>query len=452
MRKTLATLSCALLAAIGLRAQNTALQFDGVDDYLEAQSFPPLAMFSNNATTVEFTFQKSTDKPRQVLLAQSNRNGKFIIGINALGEPYTEIGGIVHEAQGVHLENYLCYHLSIVYLPGTIDFYLNGQGVASVPNQSTNNCLDQNQAFYIGQDYPIANTTLHGEIDDMRIFADERTQTEIQLYTFTELPLAVDNKFVYFSFNQMAGNHYPDPYYSNTKAWPGGRQLVHHEAPQTVEGHCTEQLPQPESISTLCQPMPTCNATGLPPGELLCNGNFEQYCSLLNGTQQSWVIPEHPFKSFGLPTVAGSDISNWHPTNNTFGQPSSPDFYVRNGVGSPINFHPVWPNAVSTQWLQHTPTNTWSGNGNGVTGIISEANLWRERIYSDLNQNLSPNTTYQFSGWFYTTTVADPTWVSGAGYPGYITITFSDATGNNFITAGTVQIPHWDMVSNNNHW
>jgi hypothetical protein len=376
MMNKLATLCCALLAAVGLHAQNTALQFDGQDDYVEAISYPYLSAFNQDGFTVEVIFRKTQDKPDQVLVAQQNRNGLFIIGLTDMGEPFTEVFGERYIAENMMLPNEECHQLSVVYSPDYIDFYVNGNVVYQALNNSGTNILVENEPFYFGQAYPDHATTFFGVIDDMRIFTDVRTAAEIAQFTLTELPLQVTNKYMYFNFNNSFGAYFPDPYYSMSKAWLGGIQQIHHQMPQTVEGMCAKPLPEPESVSSACQPMPACITTGLPPTQLLCNGDFEQYCSVLNGTQQPWVLPEHAFQdlppfltSTNPGSVPGSDVTNWEVGFFSTIQTISPDFFVRNGIGSPSGFEPTLPYS-NPNWLAHPPTETYNGTGNAAAGLL----------------------------------------------------------------------------------
>jgi hypothetical protein len=457
MKNKLATLCCALLAAVGLHAQSTALQFDGHDDYVEAISYPYLSAFNQDGFTVEVIFRKTQDKPDQVLVAQQNRNGLFIIGLTDMGEPFTEVFGERYIAENMMLPNEECHQLSVVYSPDYIDFYVNGNVVYQALNNSGTNILVENEPFYFGQAYPDHATTFFGVIDDMRIFTDVRTAAEIAQFTLTELPLQVTNKYMYFNFNNSFGAYFPDPYYSMSKAWLGGIQQIHHQMPQTVEGMCAKPLPEPESVSSACQPMPACITTGLPPTQLLCNGDFEQYCSVLNGTQQPWVLPEHAFQdlppfltSTNPGSVPGSDVTNWEVGFFSTIQTISPDFFVRNGIGSPSGFEPTLPYS-NPNWLAHPPTETYNGTGNAAAGLLSIDGI-NESIKTTLRQNLQSNTTYQFSGWFYNTGIAPTATYTPPPITGFVSVKYSDASGNNLNLAGTASVPYGTTVTNNNGW
>ena len=151
MRNRLATLGFVVLTALGLSAQHTALQFDGVDDYVEAFSHPYLSAFDNDAFTVEVIFRKTLDKPYQVLVAQRNRNGVFSIGLTDMGEPFTDVFGERYVAEGMIIPNEECHHLSVVYLPDFIDFYVNGNLFYQTLTNSGTDILLENEAFYFYQ-------------------------------------------------------------------------------------------------------------------------------------------------------------------------------------------------------------------------------------------------------------------------------------------------------------
>jgi hypothetical protein len=388
-----------------------------------------------------------------VLLSQNSIAGiSFELGINNNGNLYTSLAGNEYIAGEEVIEPDQCYHLSVIYKIDDIDFFLNGNQIASVTRVSPTPDLSTAAPFYIGQSFPNLNTSFDGVMEELRIFTDERTVQEITSFLFQPLSAANDNKLVCFNFSTLLNGITHGTFNNHNLGILGGGDSNY--SPQWWEEECIGDLP--ESVDPFCSSnTPTCSTFGLPTGELLCNGDFEQFCPALylnhstwNGTFPAWISTSLPFMqtntSFGFP---GSDVSNWNPL--AVGPAlTSPDIYVRNGVGSPSGFAPIWRLGNNGNWIANPPTNTWNGLDDAVVGLHgtnSSNSTSSEGIITSLNNALQPNTTYQFSGWFYKTDINGSSTSSGS-----LALEFTN--GTNTYNPVSLSVPNYSSVIGNNSW
>lgn len=448
---------------MGTRAQS-AFEFDGIDDYILYDPHPATESFEEEIPwTVEVIF-KTDQLKNQVLLSQNSdlpTGFPYTLGIDDNGYLYTTFAGVEYSAEEQLLETNECYHVSVVY-SDMIDFYLNGNLISSLQRQSALPDVTIDAPFYIGQFFPDRHTTFSGVMEEVRIFADERSSFEISSFLFTDLTLQNDNRLVCFDFKTLLNDKTYGAFNNHSEGLLGGGDAV--SFPAWTEQQCIS--PPTETVAPWCATTITnCSQAGLSPGQLLCNGNFEQFCSALyvahpgwQGNFPSWFKPHHAFiKASVFPNPSRSDVTNWtaKPYPNTY---CSPDFYVRDGLGSNVGFAPYWKNTITTgqitivrNWILDPPTNTWNGLGNAVTGLYGEqsqsSSNGQEGIVTTINAPLQANTDYQFSGWFYKTETVGGTQTNGNGI---LELSFSNGTTT--YTAGTLSIPSWQNVSGNSNW
>jgi len=442
-----------LLAYSGMKAQNTALQFDGVDDYVEVVSQPHRKNLRiSTGFTIEFILRINSVKGKHTLLYQDGRDGVFEIGLDAEMKLYTDFN---HEnfLSNEPLPVSECIHVSIIYHSSGADIYMNGNPFTTITNAWSGEIFTLSEPFLLGLEQGNPSSAFDGFLENFRIINEVVDNGVIAQYTFKTLPISFPELALYLDGSMKATNKLRDPYYSPTTGYLGGTSHNGAYIPDMVEAHCVSEYDVPESVSYSCQPLPACSTVGLPAGELICNGSFEQYCSVLNGTQPAWVLPEHAFQytsqSAGGTSLAvpGSDVVKWNPKEG------SPDFYVRNGIGSPIGFYPVWGTAQNN-WIAFPPNETHNGISNAVACIVSHG-PFSESIITTLQQNLMPSTTYQFSGWFYNTTQT----VNGSnppstfiGFSANLELYLENSNQSQTIFVGGLTVPYFSQVSGNNNW
>lgn len=452
---------------IGLHAQG-AYFFDGQDDFIKAIADPPQSSFNGEGFTIEAVFQIEDLLPEQVIVSQSQTvSGQpFNIGVFGNGNPYVKANGQTYTAENVFLEPGICYHLSIVFTFEEILFYLNGSLVDALYHLVPLPELSDTSSFYFGMHYPNEQTSFFGRMEEMRIFTNQRTSTEISNYLFKNLDIANDYKFATYSFgDNLAGLETTDPYfYYHNTGFLGGESHFSSSIPRFTTQSC--MMEEPESIgSPFCSSFQwSCNAaTVTNPAEMLCNGDFEQYCSALNNPP-SWAEAPHAFNAVGSQGITGSDVVNWEQdsinailTGQNQLTNSSPDFYVKEGLGTNGTGFNLRLGS-GTLGLKNPPTNTHNGNGNAFMGLLglnrdNPIRFYQERARTLLKngQNLTPGTKYTFSGWFYKANIGIPPY-NHTNDSGSVKVYFTDASGSNSYFADSVVIPDATHISTNNGW
>lgn len=444
----------------------SAFHFDGYDDFISyTPPYGPEAFGPDTEWTLEVIFELSSIK-HNVLISQNDQiptGSPFLLGIDASGNPYTEVFGNKYTVEESPLDTETCYHLSVVYGADLISFYLNGDHLQDFERLSNLPDITSTAEFVIGQLGSEPSTSFDGNMEELRIFTDVRNEQEISDYTFIALDFAQDNRLVCFDFLSLVDGATFGAYNNNQIGLLGSGESSF--SPIWIEENCMEPL-LIESVDPLCAAgTPTCSTAGLVPSELLCNGNFEQFCSALylnhpgwGGSFPNWLLPHHAFAKFSIPSaLAGSDVSNWSALSvtNTNGTPAltSPDMYVRNGIGSPVGFAP-YLNANGSNAILNPPTTTWNGAGDGVVALSGSEQvpnvttpMANEGIVTTLNSALQSNETYTFTGWFYKTRYFAQ---SGGSVSGIIELRFDN--GSSTYSAGTISVPSWQNVSGNNNW
>jgi len=430
--------------------------FDGTDDYMEAVTDAPLSDFSGQGFTVEVVFSPTDIKNNQVLISR--------IGLNANGNPYLLMDGQWHTALETNILPESCNHLSVVVSEEQILFYLNGSLEFTSYHGASLPELRPLESFYFGAAAGSGfSDHFLGTMEELRIFSDVRSEIEIQNFLFLPLDIANDNRYAYYDFHDFLADHRTtDPfYYHENQAYLGGQVPSIHAMPQLTSQICMAMAEGPESIgSPYCSGFQwACNpATVANPAEMLCNGNFEQYCSALN-SPPVWAIAPHAFNTVGNQGATGSDVVNWEQSTINLapaGSPpiwnnSTPDFYVRGGLGTTGSGFNLQVTAFVGN-LVNPPTNTHNGSGNAFVALMGQNKpipgqnnrIYMERIRTELKagQTLTAATTYQFSGWFFKSIKGSEASLppSFQTDPGSIKVYFTDAGRNNLYFADSVLI------------
>ena len=194
-------------------AQNNALNFDGVNDYVSL----PLFDFSSGSFTIEMWINANnlTTNENNNLIRQQPETGlpdfeinfgtygtSLIFGLNTSSSGYSELNVNVTPA------NYTgsWHHLAVVYNGSTMKTYDNGIEIGSLsksgsPVVSNNNTLNQLSG------YRGASELFNGKMDEVRIWNGARTVSEIRQNMYRELPdpSSETNLLTYYKFNETTG-------------------------------------------------------------------------------------------------------------------------------------------------------------------------------------------------------------------------------------------------------
>lgn len=206
--------------------QNNALNFDGVNDYVELNNVAPQMVGANNFT-VEFVMQadlnNQTSSIRTSMFAinpsTNNGNGLLIIlgGLNAQDGRlliYDEgtFGTNADIVSSTVIGDNNCHHIAYVRSGNTGTVYIDGQYEAS---HSTSYSLSASDLYSIGQEWdnlitsPTTSQFYNGEIDEFRIWNLARTVNQIQDSGSIPINGNEPGLVAYYNFNQgvQSGNN-----------------------------------------------------------------------------------------------------------------------------------------------------------------------------------------------------------------------------------------------------
>lgn len=196
-----------LLFSLNSSAQN-ALNFDGTNDYVITNSPGPIG---NISRTVEAIIKFTTIiSSQQVIVdwgAMPNGNRFTLNIIN--GTPRIEVGGFGVSALNA-LSTGTWHHIAGIYesTSNTLKLYVNG----TLANSGTSTVTVATSALnniHIGRRND-ATGYFQGSIEEVRVWSDERTATEIANNKNKELCLPATNLVSYFRFNEgIAGGSNP---------------------------------------------------------------------------------------------------------------------------------------------------------------------------------------------------------------------------------------------------
>lgn len=214
-----------ILIIIGLTSfkstfsQNNALNFDGIDDYVNLNAVAP-AMTGSSNFTIEFWMKADLNNQSSSIRTSlfsinpqtSNGNGLLII----LGGANTQEGKLMIYDEGsfgsnsdftsnIIIGDNNCHHISYVRNGNAGSIYIDGVNVGS---HTSNYTLSTTDLYSLGQEWDNLNTTpspsqfYNGEIDELRIWNTARTVSQIQANMNNELIGNEVGLVAYYNFNQ----------------------------------------------------------------------------------------------------------------------------------------------------------------------------------------------------------------------------------------------------------
>lgn len=205
MKKTF--LFAFLCSALAASAQNRALQFDGVDDYV---TIPEKA---GVLTTTNFTVEmwvKPTGSFNWNYLLRKTDNG-YTKGLELYFYDDGVNGSLEADLYSGSTNGWVTYqlpaswtnqwhHLAVTYDGVTLLFYVDGTSVGSFAGslpQSTNA-----SPLYLGAYDNAANYPFNGAEDELRIWNVARSQAQIQANRNTEIAASTPNLVAYYKMDQ----------------------------------------------------------------------------------------------------------------------------------------------------------------------------------------------------------------------------------------------------------
>jgi len=415
-----------LLAYSGMKAQNTALQFDGVDDFAFVTINQPNTTIDAESYTFEAIFKATATGQNMVLLSVPQASGDLLFGLDANGTPYLQHRDdmyLVEEPQNLNHEE--CHHMAITVFDVKVKFYVDGNYVGHVPLNGVPPFTNQTN-WYLGMDFKKQSSFFNGTVDEIRIWSEAISDAEISTWAFiTPFGVGATNRYILLPFYEGIGNHSIDPLAGalNYAFWNGEGSGPHWTEPCIIEQNLSFKVgPNPPPV---CVPININN--------LICNGDFEQFDPILLTPTGIAASPSDAFQ----PDPNGlTDVSNWFHIN------SSPDMYVRNGIGNIPSL--IWNGSPNTWNFPTTGNNAMIGlfNGNGI-GTFGE----NEGLMTKLTTPLIQGNYYEFSAYVYNKNLlGDLTFNNLKVTPR------SSSLGINLTTLPSQPTPLHNTVSGNNGW
>ena len=202
-----------MLFSGSLFAQGNCLDFDGTDDYVNCGTLN----LSGSTLTMECwvnvsDFSASIDNVGNIATVMGTEIGGGDTALLRFGDvgPSSAnniqfvlfIGGGQIKLNGSYeFSDDTWYHLAATYNGSQMILYVNG--IVDETRNQTGNFIS-NDTFYFGNSLN-ENRYFTGQMDDVRIWNDVRTQTEIQNNMYNELTGSEDNLVVYYKLNEGSG-------------------------------------------------------------------------------------------------------------------------------------------------------------------------------------------------------------------------------------------------------
>ena len=207
-KNTLGFMLIMLLAlSTSLFAQNNALDFDGTDDYVSVAHNASLNVESS--FTIECWFYTDNNTDEKILLEKGTWDGSWLfflkpdagnLKIALASSSWTNINLLGTTT----LSSGKWYHFAATWDGTTRKVYLNGNEENS--DTPTGDPTSNSEALTIG-DRTGGGSSFDGKIDEVRIWDDVRTETEIRQNMYRELPdpSGETNLVAYYKLNETSG-------------------------------------------------------------------------------------------------------------------------------------------------------------------------------------------------------------------------------------------------------
>ncbi len=205
-------LSILLLSFSNINAQNRVLSFDGVDDYIDVQ--PSVPSFSS-VITIEAWIKTTASKGENDIICWGGQNadnvqfrtsgGKLQLGLDDYGVGWQ----VVENSQLVNTGEWI--HIAAVKNGTAVSLYVNG----ILDGSGTLSASLSLSSFVIGR-YGGSNYYYDGFIEEIRIWSDVRTLSEIQDNMNKQLVGNEAGLVAYYKLNETTGTTANDSQSSGT--------------------------------------------------------------------------------------------------------------------------------------------------------------------------------------------------------------------------------------------
>ena len=196
-----------------LFATNNTLNFDGTDDYIDCGTIS----LSGSQITLEAwvkpeSFQGNSPYITNIVGEEGDGNSAFIrFGDASLANNKPQFVLAISEQikldGNTELIADVWYHLAASYDGSNMRIYVNGIEDASV---SQSGAFTANTTFYIANIGATGGRYFDGQIDEVRVWNDVRTEVEIRANMFSELAGDEANLVAYYKFNETSDTNADD--------------------------------------------------------------------------------------------------------------------------------------------------------------------------------------------------------------------------------------------------
>jgi len=189
-----------MLMVTGLLATDYALDFDGINDYVDLGSPSALVNLGQGSYTIEAWIKTSDSNTRQCIVGNWDWSySAYVLELYSSGQPRMYVYNTGYNASTDYdVDDGLWHHIVGVRDFGNdIKIYLDGEEIYSYGSDNEGSFTVPGNTMIARN--PESDWALHfdGNIDEVRIWNDVRTQTEIQDNMYNELAGNEDNLVAY---------------------------------------------------------------------------------------------------------------------------------------------------------------------------------------------------------------------------------------------------------------
>ncbi len=208
------------LLSLNLPAQNNCLEFDGTDDYVSVPDDNSLDLSSS--MTIEFWIYLGSSSGKEVIsksIADNNENFRIYIDQSNSSQIYFDYGNKYCQTHSFSLTTSAWYHMAFSVSAGNQGtIYVNGIEASTYSTRETAEAtIPTNSGTMQIGGCNFTERYFQGKLDEVRIWNDVRTETEIRQNMYRELPnpTGETNLAAYYKLNETSGTTADDAKGSN---------------------------------------------------------------------------------------------------------------------------------------------------------------------------------------------------------------------------------------------
>lgn len=195
MKKMITLLFLLLGLLSGAQTQNNALNFDGINDFVNCGNHPA---FQSNTITMEAWIKAKPASGYRGIVTKQGAYSLYLSNNILISHLYN----VTDLSTGIDVADDTWHHVALTLSGGTVTVYLDGVVSATYFGYNVN---DQTKNLLIGEGAPNFGQAFNGSIDGVRIWNVARTQTQIQSTMNSNTPSGTGLVAAYY-FNQGSAN------------------------------------------------------------------------------------------------------------------------------------------------------------------------------------------------------------------------------------------------------